>query len=415
VALYLLAARESARKRLRRVGVAALVFAVVALSWPTAVSLTSASDRPYPLGSSNGSVWSSIFVFDGLDRVGKTARVGHDASRGVPPPSTTRLFASGPAALDRQVGSELVPAIALGVLAAALVLALSLKSGSRPRRVDARRRHVPAHAGAVALGLWLATGTVGFSVMARLHPRYLESFSPAIAATLGVGLMTFAKASTERRWARLALLPVFSFCVVYAVHVAAGQSGLQTFILCSATLAALCLVASTLEPPLRTGDAWEKRMVGFTTIVLLLPLLAVPASESLAVVRHHASDSTTLLARSPHRLAHLSRFLLAHQGRAKYEVATRNPWQAAPLIVHDGRPILIVRNVNGRALVPIPLLRERIRRSQVKYVWLGTRCSRPAAGRFKGCQPLARWVTRHGSRVTEVGREGLWRVRAGAA
>jgi 4-amino-4-deoxy-L-arabinose transferase-like glycosyltransferase len=413
VALYLLAARESARKRLGQIAAAALVFVAVALSWPTAVSFTSAAGRPYPLGSSDGSVWSSIFVFDGLDRAGSPS-VGHDTARGVPPPAADRLFASGPAALDKQVGSELVPAIALGILAIALVLTLR-KADSSPSRVDALRRRVPECGGAVALGVWLATGTVGFSLMARLHPRYLESFSPAIAATLGVGLVTVAKGSIERRWTRLALLPVFGLCVAYAVHVATRQPGLQTFILCTATLAALCLVASTLEPPLRTGDAWEKRMMGFTTIVLLLPLLAVPASESLAIVRHHTSDSTTLLARSPQRLAHLSRYLVAHQGHARYEVATRNPWQAAPLIVQDGRPVLIVRNVNGRALVPIPTLRKRIRAGQVKYVWLGRRCSRGAATRFKGCQPLARWVTRHGRKVTELPGQGLWRVPARAA
>ena len=60
-------------------------------------------------------------------------------------------------------------------------------------------------------------------------------------------------------------MPVFALCVAYAVHIA-HRPALQAFILCSATLAATCLVASIVEPPLRIVDAWEKRMVGVTTV-----------------------------------------------------------------------------------------------------------------------------------------------------
>ena len=40
---------------------------------------------------------------------------------------------------------------------------------------------------AAGLGLWLLTGIVLFSHMARLHPRYVEGLVPAVAATLGIG------------------------------------------------------------------------------------------------------------------------------------------------------------------------------------------------------------------------------------
>jgi 4-amino-4-deoxy-L-arabinose transferase-like glycosyltransferase len=410
--LYLVAARMPARRQLGRGGVAALVFATVALAWPIAVSVAPDSHKPYPLGSTNGSVWSSIFVFDGLNRAGSAPRAGHRRRErhAAPPPSAKRLFSASPIALDRQVGSELLPAIALGGLA----LALGLWGGSAPTSLRRawHRRDRSAYAGALALALWLLAGTIWFSAMARLHPRYLEALSPAIAATLGVGLVTFAKASIERRWARLALFPVFGLCVIYATHLAAHQSGLRAFILCSATLASLCLLLSVVETPRAISNGGRARLVTAISILVLLPLLAAPASESLAIVRHHKSDSTTALARSPHRLARLRRYLIAHQGGARYEVATRNAWQAAPLIVADGRPVLISRNVDGRALVSSKRLREKVREGEVKYVWLGRRCSLPRARRFTACQPLGRWVRRHGTRVTKVDRQaGLWRVR----
>ena len=408
IALYVLAARKPAGQILRRAGVAALVFFTVALSWPIAVSLAPGSGKPYPLGSSNGSVWSSIFVFDGLKRVESPPRAGH-LRRGrhdPPPPSIKRLFAKGATGLDRQVGSELAPAILLGVLALVLSVGAAPARGRHPER----RWRRSAFAGAVALALWLLAGTIGFSAMARLHSRYLEAFSPAIAATLGVGLATLTKASIEQRW-RLILFPAFALCVLYATHLAAHQPGLRVFILCSATLAALCLLVSVIEPPLRIGDIGRQRVTALLTALLLVPLLAIPASESLAIVRHHTSDSTTALSRSPGRIARLSDYLVAHQGTAKYEVETRNPWQAAPLIVRDGRPILIARNVNGQALVSLKGLRGKVRGGQLKYVWLGRRCSERQARRFTACQPLAGWVRRNGVQVTKLGREaGLWRV-----
>ena len=43
---------------------------------------------------------------------------------------------------------------------------------------------------AVAAGLiiWMLTGIVLFSHMIRLHPRYVEGFTPAVAAMLGIGV-----------------------------------------------------------------------------------------------------------------------------------------------------------------------------------------------------------------------------------
>jgi hypothetical protein len=56
-------------------------------------------------------------------------------------------------------------------------------------------------------------------------------------------------------------------------------------------------------------------------------------------------------------------------------------------------------------------LRGRVHAGQLRYVWLGRRCSERQARRFTACQPLAGWVRRNGVPVSKVGREaGLWRV-----
>ena len=48
----------------------ALVYVAVALSWLTATLLVPAHDRPWAIGSTNGSAWNAAFVFNGTDRLG---------------------------------------------------------------------------------------------------------------------------------------------------------------------------------------------------------------------------------------------------------------------------------------------------------------------------------------------------------
>ncbi len=66
-AAYLLAAPAARlRTRCAHVALAGLVTAVVSLSWMTAVSLVPAHDRPYVDGSSNDSVYTQVFDYNGL-------------------------------------------------------------------------------------------------------------------------------------------------------------------------------------------------------------------------------------------------------------------------------------------------------------------------------------------------------------
>jgi 4-amino-4-deoxy-L-arabinose transferase-like glycosyltransferase len=70
-AAYLLAAPTvSFLRRLRDVALSAAVTVAVSLSWMTAVTLVPASSRPYADGSCDNSVFSQVFGYNGLARVG---------------------------------------------------------------------------------------------------------------------------------------------------------------------------------------------------------------------------------------------------------------------------------------------------------------------------------------------------------
>ncbi len=119
------------KRRLLQLLAASAVYVVVALAWLGATLLFPAHDRPYAIGSTNGSAWNAAFVFNGTDRLaGKSIepqteyQPGHDyptatqSERDHIPivlPSATRLLARvGPLSGER-LGLELLLALLLGI------------------------------------------------------------------------------------------------------------------------------------------------------------------------------------------------------------------------------------------------------------------------------------------------------------
>ena len=139
-------------RRLLRLTAAGAVYVAVALSWLTATLLFPAHDRPYAIGSTNGSAWNAAFVFNGSDRLaGKSPEPGatvYEPGHRYPvatqeerdhipivPPSPTRLLARvGPLSGER-LGLEVLVALLLGLPA----LLLGLRGKGEPPRPDPPR------------------------------------------------------------------------------------------------------------------------------------------------------------------------------------------------------------------------------------------------------------------------------------
>jgi hypothetical protein len=94
----------------------------------------------------------------------------------------------------------------------------------------------------------------------------------------------------------------------------------------------------------------------------------------------------------PAEVAQLSRFLIAHQHGARYELASPTVARAAPLIVRDGRPVLMLTSIKGRPLLGAGRLAQLVASGQVRYALLGGGCPASGAGR---CAPAVRWAVGH--------------------
>jgi 4-amino-4-deoxy-L-arabinose transferase-like glycosyltransferase len=184
--LVLLAIDLPARRRALAFAGSLAAFVAVGLSWIVAASLTPLSGRPWPIGSTNGSIWNVVFGFNGIDRLRTPAT---PAALALDPPGALRFFRASGHGYATTVGTMLLAALVLGV-AAVLAAAARRRRGARFDRIQ--------RAGAVFFGSWLILGVGLLSHMQRLQPRYLEAATPAIAAAVGAGLAGLVAAAITR-------------------------------------------------------------------------------------------------------------------------------------------------------------------------------------------------------------------------
>jgi 4-amino-4-deoxy-L-arabinose transferase-like glycosyltransferase len=115
--------------------------------------------------------------------------------------------------------------------------------------------------------------------------------------------------------------------------------------------------------------------------------LAAPAAGAVWVASRHHSDAGLTGRMTPAQLDSLSGFLARHP--ARFEVASASVERAAPLIVRDGRPVLMLAGEGGRPLVTSADLSALVASGAVRY---GLLSNNPA--------PAVRWALRHGHDVS---------------
>jgi len=432
------------RRRAAQLALAGVVYVAVSLAWLSATLLYPAHDRPYAYGSTNGSAWNSAFIFNGLDRLeGKSLEgpqqgfiPGHDypehtqAQRDaipIVPPSPTRLLARiGPLSGER-LGLEALAGLLLGgALLGALIWDRRLTRATQQSDADPPRLEQLRFALAAALTLWLVLGIALFSDMARLHPRYTEALTPAVAATLGIGVAW----ATERRtrWRITALTVTLIGVTVYAQSLLFGATALW-LIGAAGAVGALALTwfgrlpgrgsqpRATAEVPVaerqrsQRGSNWR---AAATLSLALLALLAIPLSTSLRDVRDNVSDTNRLGVLHAGELQPLSTYLRAHQGTAYYEAAFDSGTKMGELVVRDARPILVLTTLNGKVFTSVARLRALAAAGRVRYAFLDTLCGPHSPASDADCTAPARWVQAHGvdvSRQAGLPRSGmLWKL-----
>jgi hypothetical protein len=119
----------------------------------------------------------------------------------------------------------------------------------------------------------------------------------------------------------------------------------------------------------------------------LAAALAAPAAGAVWVAGRHHSDAGLASRMTPAQLGSLSAYLTRHA--ARFEVASASVERAAPLIVRDGRPVLMLAGEGGRPLVTPAQLAAQVASGAVRYGLLSS-----------DRVPAVRWALRHGRDVS---------------
>ena len=240
-------------------------------------------DRPYVDGTTNDSLVTQVFDYNGFGRVGRPSPnqvMGRTLgisflAEPAPAASATRLVEGAP---GRDTG-WLLPA-------SVIVVPVLLWSRRRRPRTDLLRASV------VLWGCWLVVFAAVFSVSA-INWYYLGALSPPIAALLGI--------AASQAWANrtlFAVRAVVASVVVVSVAYAAwllpsAGTGVPSW-LEGATVALALLAVGTTAAFAKTGRT-AADIVGALSVVAAM--VFVPAVASASVVINNLGASTRLFSR----------------------------------------------------------------------------------------------------------------------
>ena len=393
-ALLLVAVLVCRERRLRRLAASAAVFVAVALAWLVMTLFFPASQRPWPLGSTNGSAWNVTFVYNGWDRIAGAATQpllteqlapsalrpanNSEAARSAVPitaPSLLRLFVHNGPLSGLRLGFLLLAALLLGVPALAW-------SAFAPRGPDPGLER----AFCAGLLLWLATGVVLYTAMARLHPRYTEGFTPAVAAAAGIGA---AWALRDGVWQRVALVIGALALALYGDYLLGASDGTWRVLAAGAIVAA---AAASL--------GGRRVRVPLAAAGLAVCMLALPIDVDRSEIANHEFDSGRTGAMATSEVNEISAYIAAHRDGAHYEFVAADPTEVGALIVKDLQPILSLTSYDNHELLPIPRLRRLVASGQVRFAVVDGACGPQTMRSSPACSIGADWVRAHGVDVS---------------
>jgi 4-amino-4-deoxy-L-arabinose transferase-like glycosyltransferase len=226
---YLLIAPRGRARALRQLLAGGATMLVVGGAWPLLLALTPSADRPWVSGTSDNSILSLIFGYNGLGRV--------DGQAGGPGGAASNVFGGGTGPL-RLLNS------ALGgqdgwLLGFALVSGLAILAATRLRRSDPRSGWLFAVGGA------FLTTAVLFSVASGIfHPYYVSLLAPFAAALFGAGVAQLIDGRVSARVFAPIALAAGVATELAVLHQYVGQlSWLAPVLIAACALAALALAS----------------------------------------------------------------------------------------------------------------------------------------------------------------------------
>jgi 4-amino-4-deoxy-L-arabinose transferase-like glycosyltransferase len=269
-AAYLWVAPRGYLTAVRQLLAGGAALAVVGLAWPVLVTLTPAADRPWISGTSDNSIWSLIFSYNGVGRIaGQTGGPGGAAGPGGGGGGglfggSTGIFRLLQSSLGDQAG---------WLLGFAVVAGVGLAVSTRLRRRDPRTGWL------IAIGGAFGTTAIVFSFASGIfHPYYVSFLAPFVAALIGAGVgLALSGTRTGQITAALAIAAgaVTEFVVLGTLNgalawtkplaIAAVVLGVVTAVIKLSPRVRMGLLAAALAGLFAAPAAWASETLGHAT------------------------------------------------------------------------------------------------------------------------------------------------------
>jgi 4-amino-4-deoxy-L-arabinose transferase-like glycosyltransferase len=414
VLVYLVAGKPQLGRRLRQLASALVALLVSSSWWVAIVALWPASSRPYIGSTTNNSILSLVFGYNGLSRIfgnggGGAAPGGGGGLNFGGTPGLLRLFN---VSNGGQI-SWLLPIAGVGLI-------VGLWHTRSARRTDTHR------AGWLLWGGWALVSAAVFSLSQGIfHEYYSVQLAPAVTALAGAGAVSLWRLGHTNRWLRWALPATVVVTAGWAValldRTPSYDAWLRPTILVGAALAA---VGFWLGERLR-----HRMIVLVAAAVAAATVLAGPAAYAITTVQHPSTGATPSAGPSVSRGAlggpgagglagpgggganagavtstdtGLIAYLRAHRGNATYLVAAFGSHSSAPIIIATGEPVVTIGGFNGADPAPsLTQFEHLVASGQVRYVLI----SGGGAG-YGGGPPgaasssaISQWVVTNGKEV----------------
>ena len=422
IVVYLIAGRPKLGRRLLQLGAAAVTLLVSAGWWVAAVALWPASSRPYIGSTTDNSILSLIFGYNGLGRLfggqGPGGGAGPGGAAGGPGGNGNTGFGGIPGWLrmfNPANGGQIAWLIPLAVIA----LVAGLWVTRRAVRTDLHR------AGWLLWGGWAAVCYVVFSKAEGIfHPYYTVQLAPAMAALAGAGGVTLWKLGRRSKLLRFALpaavVATAALAVGLLLRTPTFRSGLRPAIIGGAAIGGAGVWL-----------AWHFRSRGLLAIsggVAAVTLLAAPFAYSLTTIGNGRTGA--IVAAGPTdgggggpggvgaggvgagagpgsgargigaANSGLIAYLEANQGDATYLVAAFGSQASAPIIIASGKPVITIGGFNGGD--PAPTLGEfqsLVASGQVRFLLVGGGGPGGGGGRPGAGGSISQWAIENGTLV----------------
>ena len=435
ILVYLIGSKGlSVRQRLTHIALSVVVLVAVSLSWVTIFDLTPPTERPYAGSTKNNSMLELALMHNGLNRFihRSSDHVSSDSTpeRNEDDSTLTSTPASesdtGPQSTSKKALWDKEPTGAFRLLtpfhAAQMgwwlpfaIAGMALVALPREQTF----RFTGTQLDLVVWGGWALTYAVIFSFAGGVfHTYYLAVLAPPLAALSGIGCATLLSRYRDGSW-RYALPAALIIAAAWQLYIEQGYvrwsfDDWHTALLAlSITGLMLAAIGFLVLPQRRTEGYLLTTLAGMgltaallmptawaLSTVLVRPNVAAPAANVAALddLGHDHPSLAESREKVRSRARRLIGFLKTNRTNERFLVAVPNAFQAAPLIMVTGQPVMAMGGYLGRDPILAPDTLERlVGNGDIRFVMLGGFSLGPANTPSE--RDLADWIVAHGKPV----------------